>query len=339
MRIAIAIPVRDGARHLPECLAAIDRQERAPDETWLVVAPSVDESLALAESAAADRAGVHVLENPEGDRGSALNLVIDRSAADAFAFVDAQSVLAPDYLAVALRVLAETDAAVVGGPMRPVGSTPIGEAMAAALGSPFGVGDSQFHFAGRAREVPSVYLGVYRADAFRRVGRYNTALLRTEDDDLNARIREAGLRIWLDPAIRSSYRCRDTLGEIWRQYHGYGLWKVALAAVRPGALRPRHMVPAAFVVALALAGAAALLGVWLPLAVLGGAWLVLAVAFAALAPAASVRVRLLFPLVTLTMHLAYGTGTLVGLLRLPSLAPRVRAAAIAAEASLAGGRR
>ena len=36
----------------------------------------------------------------------------------------------------------------------------VGEAMAAALRSPFGVGDSQFHFDGPARDVESVYLGV-----------------------------------------------------------------------------------------------------------------------------------------------------------------------------------
>src|SRR5688500_17335782 len=124
--------------------------------------------------------------------------------------------------------------------------------MAAALRSPFGVGDSQFHFAGAARDVDSVYLGVYRADVLRRVGRYNVALLRTEDDDLNTRIRMAGFRIRLDPAIRSAYRCRETLGAIWRQYFGYGYWKVALATIRSGALRARHAVPAAFVVGLAV---------------------------------------------------------------------------------------
>lgn len=340
MKVAVIIPVRNAARLMPACLAAIDAQERPPDELWLVVAPSDDGTEALARAAAADRPRARLLENLAGDRGSALNLAIGRSDADALAFVDAQSLLAPDYLAVATRLLAETDAAVAGGPMRPVGSSAIGEAMAAALRSPFGVGDSQFHFAGQARDVESVYLGVYRADVFARVGRYNTALLRTEDDDINARIRDAGLRIRLDPAIRSTYRCRETLREIWRQYFGYGLWKVALAAVRPGALRPRHLVPAAFVIVLALGFVAALLGTWLPLAVIGAAWLALALVFAALAPADSWRARLLFPLVTLTMHLAYGFGTWLGLLRLPSLVPRVRAAAIEAEAqSTVRGRR
>jgi hypothetical protein len=131
---------------------------------------------------------------------------------------------------------------------------PIGQAMAAALRSPFGVGDSQFHYEGEAREVESVYLGVYRTDAFRRVGCYNTALLRTEDDDLNARIRAAGMKIWLDPAIRSTYLCRNRLSDIWRQYFGYGYWKVGLASVRRDALRARHMVPALFVTAAGVGG-------------------------------------------------------------------------------------
>ena len=331
MTLGVVIPARDAAHLLPSCVAAIDAQDRAPDETWIVVAPSSDDTVAVAHSLASERAAVRVVENPAGDRGSGLNLAIGASAADVLAFVDAQATLAPDYLSSALRALAETDAAVVGGPMRPVGTTSISRAMAATLRSPFGVGDSQFHFAGRAREVASVYLGVYRATVFRTVGVYNTALLRTEDDDLNARVREAGLRIWLDPAIRSTYRCRETLGGIWNQYFGYGFWKVALTITQPSALKLRHFAPMMFVDALVVGLLLGLFGWWWLLAVVSGAWLVMAVGFALVAPADGLMARLLFPAVAFTMHAAYGVGTLAGLLRLPSLRGSVRAGAAMAE--------
>ena len=60
--------------------------------------------------------------------------------------------------------------AVVGGSMQPTGTSPMGEAIAAALSSPVGVGDSSFHFEGEARDVDSVYLGVYRRTVLDAVG-------------------------------------------------------------------------------------------------------------------------------------------------------------------------
>jgi SAM-dependent methyltransferase/GT2 family glycosyltransferase len=336
MKLAVVVPARNAEHLLVECLAAILRQSRPADEVLLVIGPSDDRTMEVANGLAGPQ--VHVLHNPAGDRGSALNIALAWTDADLVAFVDAQAGIAPDYLAQAVSSLAETDAAAVGGPMRPLGRTPIGRAMALALQSAFGSGGSQFHFEGEAREVESVYLGVYRSSAFERVGWYNPALLRTEDDDLNWRMRAARLVIWLDPAIRSTYFCRDSLAGVWRQYHGYGHWKVALATLRPGAIRLRHTVPAAFVVALLAAAVVSVVWLWLALPLLLA--LYLAAAFAAVRRAADggLSERLLYPLVTLTMHLAYGFGTLRGLLGWFSLRRRAREGVRrAAEAQAAAG--
>lgn len=317
MSIAVVIPVRDGARLLPDCLEAVCRQTLAPDAVIVVVAASSDATREVADSLACGP--VRVLDNPAGDRASGINTALDVVNADLVAMVDAQSQLASDYLEAAASVLEEPDVAVAGGPMRPVGAGAIGQGLAAALRSPFGVGDSQFHFEGAARDVDSVYLGVYRRSALDQVGRYNTALLRTEDDDLNSRLREAGFRIRLDPAIRSTYRCRDTVPAIWRQYFDYGYWKVALAAIRRNAIRARHFVPMAFLAAGVIGVVIGLAGWWVPLLVLLAAWLAGAAAAALTAPADGVAGRLMLPVVVMTMHIAYGAGTLLGLATFPRL--------------------
>ncbi len=325
--IAAIIPARNCEDLLAACVAHILTQTRSVDEIVLSVGPSEDATEAVARRLAADNEHVRIVLNANGDRGSGLNVALDELTADLIAMVDAQSLIDADYMATAERVAAQRDAAVVGGPMRPLGRSAIGRAMAAALRSPFGIGDSQFHFAGAAREVASVYLGVYRSSAFELVGRYNPSLLRTEDDDMNARIREAGLRIWLDPTIRSHYLCRNSLGAIWRQYHGYGYWKVALATVRPGAIRLRHVVPAAFVVGLVVTAVASILLWWPAVPIVLLAYFTVAWVAALLAPADVPFAQLLFPLVTLTMHVAYGSGTLRGLLAWPRLRALTRGAA------------
>jgi succinoglycan biosynthesis protein ExoA len=333
VKVAVVVPARNAGSLLTDCLAAILRQTRPADEILLVIGPSDDDTAQVA--ARLSGAMVGVLDNPAGDRGSALNAALEATGADILAFVDAQAIVAPDYVERAMESLEKTGAAVVGGPMRPTGRTLVGRAMALALRTAFGSGGSQFHFEGGAREAESVYLGVYRATAFSRVGGYNPALLRTEDDDLNWRVRNAGMKIWLDPSIQSTYQARDTLAAIWRQYHGYGYWKVALATLRPGAIRPRHLVPAAFVLALVAAALVSFLA-WSPaLPLLLGLYLLAALGAAVLAPDAPLGVRLLYPLVTLTMHLAYGIGTLQGLVAWRRLRARVRAGARRADEATA----
>jgi succinoglycan biosynthesis protein ExoA len=310
-RIDVVVPLRDAAALLPGCLEAIRAQTQAPGRIHLVVGPSKDATLDVARSAWSRDPRVLVSENPAGDRGSALNVALDALDAEteAVAMVDAQSRLAPDYIERSAAVLDATGAAVVGGAMRPIGSSTVGQAIAAALMSPVGVGDSSFHFEGEARDVDSVYLGVYRRSVLDTVGRYDPGLLRTEDDDMNARIRAMGGRIRLDPSIRSTYIGRQTLVALFRQYQGYGFWKVALAAKRPDAIRLRHLAPAALVVALVIAAVVSVLA-WPP-ALLG--LVLLYVAILALVGLATVRaawpVRLVFPLAVATMHLGYGVGS------------------------------
>ncbi len=296
---------------LPGCLETIDAQTAPPGRIHLVVAPSQDSTAAIARSAWSRDPRVLVTENPAGDRGSALNVALDLldPETEVVAMVDAQSRLAPDYLERSAVVLEETGAAVVGGPMRPQGTTPVGRAIAAALRSRLGVGDSAFHFDGAAADVDSVYLGVYRRSVLDSVGRYAPDLLRTEDDDMNARIRAAGGRIRLDPSIRSTYLGRQTLGGVFRQFHGYGFWKVALAAKRPDAIRWRHLVPAAFVAGLVICAIVSIT-IW-PLA-----FPTLLVAYVGVLLSTGLSrtevplvSRLLFPLAVAAMHFGYGAGS------------------------------
>lgn len=310
-RIDVIVPVRDAASQLSGCLEALGEQTVQPGRINVVVGPSNDGTLALAHAAQARNRRIVVLENLPGDRGSALNVGLGATDSEtvAVAMVDAQSRLAPDYLERSAAVLEESGAEVVGGPMHAVGMGVIGYAIAAALSSRIGVGDSSFHFEGRARDVESVYLGVYRRSVFDAVGLYDPTLLRTEDDDMNARIREAGGRIRLDPSIRSTYFGRQSLGGLFRQYQSYGYWKVAFAAKHRGAIRLRHLIPAGFIAALVGTGLVSIVA-WPPavaLLVFGYASLLGVVGL--LATNLPVVSRLAFPAAVATMHLGYGLGT------------------------------
>jgi hypothetical protein len=69
----------------------------------------------------------------------------------------------------------------------------------------------------------------------------------------------------------------------------------------------------------------AVLGFPAPLAVIIGAYLLASAVFAARAAPEGLQVALLFPVVTATMHIAYGSGTLVALPRWRELGARAAA--------------
>ena len=73
--------------------------------------------------------------------------------------------------------------------------------------------------------------------------------MRNQDDEHNLRIVRAGGRLWQSSRIRSSYRPRATLGQVFRQYLQYGYWKPFVMKKHGQAASLRHFVPAAFVVA------------------------------------------------------------------------------------------
>ena len=92
--------------------------------------------------------------------------------------------------------------------MHAVGGGWFGDAVAAATASRFGIG-SYFHFGTEEREVDTVYLGMWPRQVFERVGLFDEELVRNQDDEFNYRLRKAGGRIVLTPAMRSWYQNRQ----------------------------------------------------------------------------------------------------------------------------------
>lgn len=314
-RVAVVSVVRNAAAGLRTALSSVMAQTRPPDEVIIVVGPSSDGTREVAAKLAANIRGGKMLDNPAGDRASGLNLALAVVDAGTVALVDAQVLLDNRYLENGLGALAESGAGVVGGPMKAVGRSVVSRAIAAALGSRVGIGNRRFVTGGDAGPVDAVNLGIYRRSTFAAVGGFNTGLLRTEDDDMFARMRAGGIAIWFDPSIQSIYFCRDSIPQLARQFFGYGYWKVALATIRRNALVPRHLAPAALIM-LVLSSALTSWVRWRP------AVLTTMIPYMLVLTAAGMRSvhlrwreRSLTPIVIATMHISYGMGTILGVVQ------------------------
>jgi cellulose synthase/poly-beta-1,6-N-acetylglucosamine synthase-like glycosyltransferase len=260
-----------------------------------------------------DRTGrVRVLANPQRIQAAGLNLAIHQARGDVVVRVDGHTVIAPDYVNQCVTALASTGAATVGGRMDPLGITPMGEAIALAGTTPFAV-PSAFHVSSAAQFTDTVYMGAWPRGVLLEVGGFDERLRTNEDYELNYRIRRNGGRIFLTPAIRSTYLCRQTLPALARQYARYGTGKAHMLREHPTSVRPRQLVAPAFVAF--LAGSLALwtlLPSFLHLLIVAllATYGLLSVAFSVSAASAAHRYRLLWrlPLVFLTLHLAWGGG-------------------------------
>ena len=132
-------------------------------------------------------------------------------------------------------------------PSRP-GSIAAG--IAAAASHPLGVGDARYRYTDRSQSVDTVPFFAFRRGLIDKIGKYDESLLTNEDYEFNVRVRQSGGTVWLDPAIRSIYYARPTLGSLARQYWRYGYWKGRMLLRYPRTLRWRQALPPVFIASL-----------------------------------------------------------------------------------------
>ena len=195
---------------------------------------------------------LRVVDNPARTIPAALNRAIAAAQGDILLRLDAHCVPAPDYIANCVTALEQGLGDSVGGvwEIRPGGNGWVARSIAVAAAHPLGVGDARYRLASQAQYVDTVPFGAFRRSLVERIGPYDEDLLTNEDYEFNARLRQSGGRIWLDPAIRSVYFARATFGQLARQYWRYGYWKARMLRRHPGTLRWRQALPPLFVLSL-----------------------------------------------------------------------------------------
>lgn len=319
LRVSVVIPARNEARDLGACLDSVLRAlEPVGGEVLVVDGESTDATGRIAADYAARIPSVRLLRNPRRITPAAFNLGIESAAADRIAIISAHSRVDSGFFTAALARLDGAEADIVGGPVttEPGGDGTLAWLLAQIVSHPFGVGNSRFRISTAAGYVDAVPFAVFTRDVFRRVGLFDLALPRNQDTEFFGRVARAGGRVFLDPAVRSVYRARSTLGGLLRQGFGNAYWNVLVWRMTPRAFQARHLVPGLF--ALAVYGGLTLLalrpGLWLPAAIVLGAH-----AVGALAASIQIARRrgrwaaLALPPLFLLYHLVYGTGSIAGL--------------------------
>jgi len=222
--VTIVIPCRDEERHVEGCVRSAMAQDWPRDRLEILVADgmSMDATREILARLAGEDARIHLLDNTARIPASGLNECIRRARGDFIVRMDVHAEYAPDFVRNCVGVLDRTGADNVGGPAKPRARTFFQRCVAAALGSPLGIGGSR-HPAGYAEGwVESVWPGAFRRDVFERVGLFDPNALSNEDLELDRRIAAAGGRAYSSPEIGLHYFPRESMRALARQYFRYG---------------------------------------------------------------------------------------------------------------------
>ncbi len=246
--VSVVIPCLNEERYIVSLLDALAAQDYGPDGIEVVVADggSTDATRQLVRNYQSLFARLELVDNPRRITVGGLNAGMDAARGDCWIIIGAHSSVRPDFVRASVEALKRTGAACVGGPIETVGEGSVGKAIAAAMSSPFGVGNARFRYAAEEAEVDTVPFGCYHRRVWEVVGRFDETVDGADEDSYNARLIEAGGRIVLVPTIRSSYFPRRTLQALAKQYWEYGAAKGTLFG-RGRPLQPRHFAPAAMV--------------------------------------------------------------------------------------------
>ncbi|WP_288814893.1 glycosyltransferase family 2 protein [uncultured Varibaculum sp.] len=327
--ISVGIVALNEEDYLPDMLSCIKAQDYPHHLIQVVLIDSGSEDATPRimkdfATRATDFESATILPNPGKTAPRGWNVFLNAASGEIMVRLDAHARIPNNFLSQIVAVLAEGEA-VAGGPrptITPKNATAWQQVLHTVEESMFGASIAKYRGNSKSdsnapQYVKSVFHPGYRRSVIDAVGPFNEKLTRTEDNDYSYRIRKAGYKIRFDSRIYSEQIIRPSLLAMIRQKYNNGYWIGRTLFIQPGCIEVYHLVPGAFVFAIAAGIALRLRGIKLPLRLLaasyGPADLVLSAAsLPKVNPPTSKAASL--PLIFPALHIAYGIGTWKGIL-------------------------
>lgn len=271
MTVGVVIPCRNESRWLGGVLNALAAQTVAPDEVVMVDDGSTDDTAGVIERWRRQHGTprVKVVAGPGRGIAAAVTAGVAALGSEIIVRLDGHCRPEPDYVERALALMGHDDIGVVGGvwAIEPAAPTMEAQAIAIAMAHPLGSGGAMYRRSTVAglTDVDTVPFGCFKRSLWTRLGGLTEELRSNEDYEFNYRVRQLGLRVVLDPAIRCTYYARSTIAGVIRQYSRYGWWKARMILRHPRSIQWRQLIPALLVptlLAAALATALEARGIW-----------------------------------------------------------------------------
>jgi len=249
----VVIPARNEIRTIDGVLDSVLSQTYSNLEVLVVDGMSDDGTTERIRERAEQDPRVVLVLNADRVIPLALNLAADRAQGRYLVRVDAHCRIPANYVE---RVVARLDEGTwggVGGRKNGRGHTPQGRAIAAAMGSKFGQGNSVYHYGTDVTTVDHIPFGAYPLEVVRELGGWSETQLVNEDYEFDYRVRQSGRELLFDPGVEIDWDCRQRVADLFRQYLRYGAGKVQTLRSHPESAGIRHLAAPGMVAMLACA--------------------------------------------------------------------------------------
>lgn len=323
--LSVVCPIYNEEKYIAKCIESLLKQDYPKDdlEILFVDGMSNDKTREIIASYTKRYPFIKMLDNPKKIVPYAMNAGIIASKGDIIIRLDGHVEYPTNYFSALVHNLKELDADNVGALCEtlPCGTSSKELAIAEALSSSFGMGNSYFRIGcNEVRRVDTVPFGCFKREVFDKVGLYDNELIRNQDDELNGRIIKNGGKIYLIPSIVTKYYARDKIRKVRKMFYQYGLYKPLVNKKLGSPATVRQFFPLVFVLGLFLgAGLSCISRI---VAVLYAAVLVLYLFLAcsftlkSIVKTGIMGLIIYQPFIYLTIHLSYGWGYLFGIFKI-----------------------
>ncbi len=324
--VSVICPIYNEEKYITKCIESVLEQDYPTEdlEILFVDGLSTDKTRKIVSDYATRYNQIRLLDNPHRIVPYAMNIGIKAAKGDIIIRLDGHVEYPTNYISKCVHYLMTLpNAENVGGVCQtlPCNERNISQAIAIALSTGFGMGNSSFRIGStEIRKVDTVPFGCFRKSLFERVGYYDYELVRNQDDELNGRIIKNGGTIYLIPEIKTKYFSRDKISKIRRMFYQYGLYKPLVNKKLGSPATARQFVPLLFLLGIVLGGILSAFSIYIMYIYFAVLALYLAIGlFIGCKYAVKYRrpmLTLLMPYVFANVHLSYGYGYLRGIYKI-----------------------
>ena len=324
--VSIIIPCKNEAVFIHDCVSSLLDNDYPKEflEILIVDGMSTDGTSDIIEQCAKRSSIVSHIKNEKKTTPTSLNCGLTHARGDVIIRADCHAWYPSNYISSLVDALLQSGAHNVGGRLvtKPRRTTLLGKSIAAVLSHRFGVGNSPFRTISKEpREVDTVAFGCFKKEVFQKVGMYNEKLVRSQDIEFNKRIKAAGFKIMLFPSMYCVYFCPSTFFSFAKHSFINGIWSTLPLALTRVRFSLRHYIPCVFVLAFIVLITGSFFAS--PFRVLLALFVLLYATGTFMASASyAIKMRELMyiftlPLIFATLHVMYGLGSLIGLIKAP----------------------
>ena len=332
MTVSVCIIAYNEEKTLTSLFSDIKNQDYPHNkmEVILVNSMSSDRTRVLMEKFAEEENGflrVKVFDNPKKKQAAGWNIAIKNSSEDIIIRIDAHTMIPREFVSKNVQCI-ESGEDVSGGPRPNIAEddSPWKHTLLLAEKSMFGSSIATYRRSHHKTYVKSVFHGAYRREVFEKAGLFNENLGRTEDNEMHYRILKAVYKICYNPKIISYQHTRNTWRGMIKQKYGNGYWIGLTVGICPRCFSIYHFVPLSFVIALMFSLIMVALGKMSPFIVLILLYGMVNISMSVLAVLKEKKkyvYYLLLPFIFISLHISYGVGTVVGLIRMPRWSKKI----------------